>query len=83
VAQRHAIPHAVAKMRNVADAEKSTMTGAKSPMKKLFNQFDAVESAAPLLLIDNGNTSLGNTQAIGPIETPYAAVNVYIPLNSC
>ena len=34
-----------------------------------------------LLLIDNGNTSLGKTQAIiGPRETPYAAVNVYIPL---
>jgi hypothetical protein len=47
---------------------------------QLFNQFEAVESATPLLLIDNGNTSLGRTQAIGPIETPYAAVNVYIPL---
>lgn len=47
---------------------------------QLFNQFDAVESATPLLLIDNGNTSLGRTQPIGPIEIPYAAVNVYIPL---
>jgi hypothetical protein len=53
---------------------------------QLFNQFDAVESATPLLLIDNGNTSLGRTQAIGPIEIPYAAVNTYIPLilpNQC
>jgi hypothetical protein len=49
---------------------------------QLFNQFEAVESATPLLLIDNGNTSLGKTQAIGPIETPYAAVNVYIPLKN-
>ena len=24
---------------------------------QLFNQFEAVESATPLLLIDNGNTS--------------------------
>ena len=47
---------------------------------QLFNQFEAVESATPLLLIDNGNTSLGKIQAIGPRETPYAAVNVYIPL---
>ena len=49
---------------------------------QLFNQFEVVDSATPLLLIDNGNTSLGKTQAIGPTwrETPYTAVNVYIPL---
>jgi hypothetical protein len=63
-------------MINVTDAEKLNMTGVKSPMKKLFNQVVAVESATPLLLIDNGNTSLGKTQAIGPRETPYDAVNV-------
>ena len=48
---------------------------------QLLNQFEAVESATPLLLIDNGNTSLGKTQPLAPMETPYAAVNVYIPLN--
>ena len=47
---------------------------------QLFNQFQAVQNATPLLLTDNGNTSLGKIQAIGPIETPYDAVNVYIPL---
>ena len=37
---------------------------------RLFNQFEAVfflESATPLHLFDNGNTSLGKSQAI-----PYA-----------
>ena len=48
---------------------------------QLFNQFTAVENATPLLLIDKGNTSLGKIQAIGPRETPYDTVNVYIPLN--
>ena len=47
---------------------------------QLFNQFEAVESATPLLMIDNGNTSLGKTQEIGSRETPYTAVNVYIQL---
>ena len=47
---------------------------------QLFNPFDAVESATPLLLIDKGNTSLGSTQPMGPIEIPYAVVNMYIPL---
>ena len=47
---------------------------------QLFNQFEAVDSATPLLLIDNGITSLGKTQAIGPREAPYTPVNVYIPL---
>jgi hypothetical protein len=38
---------------------------------QLFNQFDAVDSnAAPFPLIDNGNTSLGRTQATGPKLTP-------------
>ena len=68
------------------------MTGVKSPMKidkkkklninggrmRKWTYNYSVISATPLLLIDNVNTSLGKTQAIGPRETPYAAVNVYI-----
>lgn len=37
---------------------------------QLFNQFDAADSAAPLPLIDNGNTSFGRTQPTGPKLTP-------------
>ena len=47
--------------------------------KRKWTYKHSVVSATRLLLIDNGNTSLGKTQAIiGPRETPYAAVNVYI-----
>ena len=50
----------------------------KGGRKRKWTYNYSVVSATPLLLIDNGNTSLGKTQAIGPRETPYAAVNVYI-----
>lgn len=45
-------------------------------------QFEAVETATPLLLIDSGKTSLGSTHPIGPSETPYATVKVYIALKN-
>ena len=37
---------------------------------QLFDQFDAVDSAAPFPLIDSGNTSFGRTQLTGPKLTP-------------
>lgn len=52
----------------------------RSRNTQLFVQLEAVLSATPLLLIDRGKTSLGSTQPMGPKETPYAAVKVYIPL---
>lgn len=33
---------------------------------QLFNQFDAVEIATPLLRMERGNTSLVRTHAMGP-----------------
>jgi len=41
-----------------------------------------VLNATPLLRIDIGKISLGKTQPIGPKETPYANVNVYMPLGT-
>ena len=49
---------------------------------QLFNQFDAVDIAAPFPLIDNGNTSFGSTQPTGPKLTPYAKVNRYTQLDN-
>lgn len=74
VDQRYAKKHAVEKIIKVPDAEKLIATGVIKPIKKLLNQFDAVERATPLLLIERGKTSLGRTHPIGPNETPYAAV---------
>jgi hypothetical protein len=49
---------------------------------QLFNQFDAVDTAAPFPLMDNGNTSFGRTQPIGPKLRPYAAVKRYTQLDN-
>lgn len=37
---------------------------------QLLNQLEAVERATPFPRIDNGKTSLGSTQPIGPKDTP-------------
>lgn len=49
---------------------------------QLFSQFEAVETATPLLRMDSGRTSLGKIHAMGPILKPYAAVKIYVHLDA-
>jgi hypothetical protein len=65
------------------DNKRSPQRGAqdnRTETSQLFIQFDAVDKATPLLLIDMGKTSLGSTHPMGPNDMPYAAVNVYTHL---